>query len=57
MDHQGAEGRHRLDHAARRGGSDDRVEAQHVVAERPVDAIAKLDYESAVSGREETHFD
>src|SRR5438128_12353936 len=55
MDHQRAESWHRLDRTAEHLGTDNRIEAQHVIAERPVDAVTKLDDEGAVSCREETH--
>ena len=56
IDRQRTEGRYRLDDPGRRVRTDDRIEVEHALAQLPVDAVAELDDEGAVTGRQETHF-
>jgi len=51
-----AEGRDRLDDPDRGVRTDDRVETEHALAQTSIDAVAELDDEGAVTGRQETHF-
>src|SRR5262249_50861643 len=55
INHQRAKGRDRLDHARKIAQSQARIEAQDIVAEFPIDAVAKLDDEGTVPGGEEAH--